>query len=73
MEVAGMVGGLQVAFPVVGVLLCAVLVFAFGFKSSVAPPSFASLADDTDEESSRGKGKKVKPKKVCGDDSNLLL
>lgn len=28
------------AVPVVGVVLCAVLVFAFGFKSSVQPPSF---------------------------------
>ena len=31
----------QFAFPVFGVVLCAVLVFAFGFKSSVQPPSFA--------------------------------
>lgn len=30
----------QVALPVVGVLVCAVLVFAFGFKSPGQPPSF---------------------------------
>ncbi|XP_067126201.1 transcriptional regulator ATRX homolog [Centruroides vittatus] len=31
------------AFPVVGVILCVLLVFAFGFKSPVQPPSFDSL------------------------------
>ncbi|XP_064624292.1 neurofilament heavy polypeptide-like [Lineus longissimus] len=43
------------AVPVFGVVLCAVLVFAFGFKSSVQPPSF-----DFDEEKRlrRRKGKK---------------
>jgi len=34
------------AFPVVGVVLCAVLVFAFGFKSPEEPPSFDALEDD---------------------------
>lgn len=29
----------QFAFPVVGVLLCALLVFAFGFKTPAQPPS----------------------------------
>jgi len=52
----------QFAFPVVGVVLCAVLVFAFGFKSSVQPPSFDSFYDD-EEEDSRNK-KKSKQKKV---------
>ena len=42
------------AVPVFGVVLCAVLVFAFGFKSSVQPPSF-----DFDEEK-RLKRKKSK-------------
>ena len=34
------------AVPVVGVVLCAVLVFAFGFKSSVQPPSFDFEKDE---------------------------
>jgi len=34
------------AFPVVGVVLCAVLVFAFGFRSPAEPPSFDALDDD---------------------------
>jgi len=33
------------AFPVVGVVLCAVLVFAFGFKSPGEPPSFDALEE----------------------------
>ena len=35
----------QFAFPVFGVVLCAVLVFAFGFKS-VQPPNFRSFEDE---------------------------
>lgn len=34
------------AFPVVGVILCVLLVFAFGFKSPVQPPSFDSLEEE---------------------------
>jgi len=34
------------AFPVVGVVLCAFLVFAFGFKSSVQPPSFDNFEEE---------------------------
>jgi len=45
------------AFPVVGVVLCAVLVFAFGFKSPVQPPSFVVFEEDR-------KPKKSKHKKV---------
>ncbi|XP_033738841.1 muscle M-line assembly protein unc-89-like [Pecten maximus] len=44
----------HVAVPVFGVLLCAFLVFAFGFKSPAQPPSF-----NFDED-----GKKKKPKKA---------
>lgn len=43
----------QYAFPILGVILCALLVFAFGFKSPSQPPSF----DDTDSD------KKVSSKK----------
>ncbi|XP_074641947.1 uncharacterized protein LOC141899492 [Tubulanus polymorphus] len=48
----------QFAFPVCGVLLCAVLVFAFGFKSSVQPPSF-----DFEDESEKRQKKLKKSKK----------
>ena len=34
------------AMPVVGVLVLAVLVFAFGFKSPEQPPSFDLLLED---------------------------
>ena len=47
------------AFPVVGVVICAVLVFAFGFKSPVQPPSF-----DFGPEAEK-RAKKTKQKKVC--------
>ena len=30
----------HVAVPVIGVIICAVLVFALGFRSPVQPPSF---------------------------------
>ena len=36
----------QFAVPVVGVFLCALLVFAFGFKSPVPPPSY--IISDSD-------------------------
>jgi len=45
MELADVVNA-HFAFPVVGVVVCAVLVFAFGFKSPVEPPSFDALDDD---------------------------
>lgn len=45
-----------VAVPVVGVLICAFLVFAFGFKSPAQPPSF-NFEEDT-------KKKKLKKQKV---------
>ena len=44
-------------FPVVGVVLCAVLVFAFGFKSPVNPPSF--IFEDEGKKSNK-KQKKTK-------------
>lgn len=50
------------AFPVVGVVLCAVLVFAFGFKSPVEPPSFDALDDD------EKKTKKTRQKKQTHSD-----
>lgn len=43
----------NVAFPVVGVLLCAFLVFAFGFKSPAQPPSFSYLEDDHKKKKSK--------------------
>lgn len=43
----------HVAFPVVGVLLCAFLVFAFGFKSPAQPPSFSYLEDDSKKRKSK--------------------
>ena len=44
MELADVVNA-HFAFPVVGVVLCAVLVFAFGFKSPGEPPSFDGLEE----------------------------
>ena len=46
------------AVPVVGVVVCALLVFAFGFKSSVQPPSF----DFEKDEKHRLRQKTRKPK-----------
>jgi hypothetical protein len=43
----------HVAFPVVGVLLCAFLVFAFGFKSPAQPPNFRYLEDDSKKRKSK--------------------
>lgn len=40
------VANVQFAVPVIGVVVCAVLVFAFGFKSPGQPPSFDALIDD---------------------------
>ena len=45
------------AFPVVGVVLCALLVYAFGFKSSVQPPSFNF--DDDEKRSRKSKKSRV--------------
>lgn len=50
------------AVPVVGVVVCAVLVFAFGFKSPVQPPSF----DFVDDDSRRHKRTKQKKKLTNG-------
>merc|ERR1712002_254448 len=47
------------ALPIVGVLICALLVYAFGFKSSTSPPSF-DFQQDTDVKKLR---KAKKPKK----------
>ena len=46
----------SVAIPVLGVLVCAFLVFAFGFKSPGQPPSF----DAFDEENKKKKTKRSK-------------
>ncbi len=43
------------AFPVVGVVLCAVLVFAFGFKSPVQPPTFDYFAEQDDRRQRKAK------------------
>lgn len=48
----------HVALPVIGVLLCAFLVFAFGFKSPVQPPSF-DFDDERKQNQRRGKKTKV--------------
>lgn len=47
-----------VAIPVLGVLVCAFLVFAFGFKSPGQPPSFEAF----DEDSKRKRNKRSKGK-----------
>ncbi len=57
MELAEVVNP-QIAFPVVGVVICAVLVFAFGFKSPVQPPSF----DFENEKKYRKQSRKAKVK-----------
>ena len=51
------IASVNVAIPVCGVLLCAVLVFIFGFKSPAQPPTF-----DFENESKQNqrKGKKAK-------------
>lgn len=46
------------AVPVVGVVVCAVLVFAFGFKSPVQPPSFDLLNEDDHRKYKRSRQKK---------------
>ncbi|KAK6178843.1 hypothetical protein SNE40_011337 [Patella caerulea] len=48
----------HVALPVIGVLLCALLVFAFGFRSPVQPPSF----DFSEDKKNQKKTKKSKTK-----------
>ncbi|KAK7791502.1 hypothetical protein R5R35_008854 [Gryllus longicercus] len=52
----------QYAFPVGIVLICAVVVFAYGFKSST-PPTFSQLVHAADERKTAGKKKKLKDKK----------
>nr|CAD7598619.1 unnamed protein product [Timema genevievae] len=52
----------QYAFPVGFVLICAVLVFAFGFKSA-QQPEFAQLTHSSDDRKPAGKKRKVKDKK----------
>ena len=51
----------SVAIPVLGVLVCAFLVFAFGFKSPGQPPSF----DAFDEESKKKRAKRSKVFMCC--------
>ena len=55
----------HVAVPVVGVLLCAFLVFAFGFKTPGQPPSF-----NFEEDNKRKRSKKSKVTLLM---SNLVL
>jgi len=52
------------AFPVVGVVLCAVLVFAFGFKSPGEPPSFDALDDDDKKSKKTRQRKQTNSEKV---------
>lgn len=49
----------QFAIPIAGVIICALLVFAFGFKSTVQPPSFDYLLD---QKRTGGKASKKKNK-----------
>lgn len=51
------------AFPIVAVILCAFVVYAFGFKSPVQPPSF----DGIEEEKKISKKRKTKEtnKVIC--------
>lgn len=51
----------SVAIPVLGVLVCAFLVFAFGFKSPGQPPSF----DAFDEDNKKKRSKKSKVFVTC--------
>ena len=53
----------QYAFPVGVVLICAVLVFAFGFKSA-EQPAFAQLTYTGDDRKPAGKKRKIKDKVV---------
>lgn len=54
------------AFPIVAVILCAFIVYAFGFKSPVQPPSF----DAIDEEKKTTKKRKTKETSKV---NNILL
>lgn len=47
----------QFAVPVVGVVVCALLVFAFGFKSPGQPPD-AMWSDDDERKTKRSRGKR---------------
>ncbi|KAJ9580274.1 hypothetical protein L9F63_004087 [Diploptera punctata] len=51
------------AFPIGVVLICAVLVFAFGFKSA-EQPAFAQLTYTGDDRKPAGKKRKIKDKKT---------
>jgi hypothetical protein len=62
MELAEVVNT-QYAFPVGFVLICAVLVFAFGFKSA-EQPAFAHLTYTGDDRKPTGKKRKIKDKVV---------
>lgn len=55
-------------FPIVAVIICAVLVFAFGFKSPSQPPNFSLLNEEQKRVVKRRKKEKEKEKdggKVC--------
>jgi hypothetical protein len=54
---------IQYAIPVGVVLICAVLVFVFGFKSA-EQPAFAHLTYTGDDRKPAGKKRKVKDKVV---------
>lgn len=55
----------HVAMPVIGVVLCAFIVFAFGFRSPVQPPSFQF------EEDKRNK-KRLKPTKAKASNGHVI-
>lgn len=45
------------AFPIVAVILCAFIVYAFGFKSPVQPPSFEKIEEQVKKVSKKRKTK----------------
>jgi len=56
------------SFPVVGVVICAVLVYAFGFKAPVQPPSF-----DFDGDKKFSKKRKVSKKSLSNGNATSVL
>ncbi|XP_011304765.1 uncharacterized protein DDB_G0286299 [Fopius arisanus] len=67
MDVSLLLQHIQYAVPVALVLVCAVLVFAFGFKNAEQPP-FAQLSavSDADRKQANKKRSKIKEKRATG-------
>ena len=65
------------AFPIVAVILCALIVYAFGFKSPVQPPSFDGIEEEKKSSKKRkskdtNKAKVIQNGKVNGNISNRV-